>query len=106
MHSFPQDVIDAVLRHMNADHPDDSLAIVRGNGAPEATSAKMTGIDGGAGIWLVTEQGSDREMRISWSAPISERADIRREIVRLHTAALSRWPLSGGQNTEQLGSYL
>jgi hypothetical protein len=90
MHSFPQDVVEAVLSHMNADHVDDSIAIVHANGAPNATSASMTGIDGEAGTWSVTEQGSDRVLRVPWTAPITERAEIRREIVRLHTAALNR----------------
>jgi hypothetical protein len=90
MHSFPQEVVDAVLRHMNDDHTDDSLAIVRANGAANAISATMTGIDGTAGTWMVSEPDSERELLISWSEPITERAEIRREIVRLHTAALSR----------------
>jgi hypothetical protein len=90
MHSFPPDVVDAVLRHMNADHGDDSLAIVRANGAPGATSATMIHFDGEAGRWIATEPDADRELVIRWSEPITERAEIRREIVRLHTAALSR----------------
>ena len=43
---FPQEVVEAITRHMNADHAEDSLLIVRSLGdLPEATEARMTGLD-------------------------------------------------------------
>ena len=40
--SFPEQVVDAVLAHMNDDHTDDSLRIVQAFGHPDATAATMT----------------------------------------------------------------
>jgi hypothetical protein len=88
VHTFPDDVVTAVLRHMNDDHNTDSLVIVRANGVPDATGARMTGIDGDGGSWTVTTPAGEREVRIPWSGPISERPQIRREIVRLYEDAL------------------
>ncbi|BDI24162.1 DUF2470 domain-containing protein [Herbiconiux sp. L3-i23] len=88
MHTFPDDVVTAVLRHMNDDHNDDSLVIVRANGAPDASRARMTRIDGEAGTWVVTTPKGERELRVAWSTPITKRAEIRREIVLLHEEAL------------------
>ncbi|MFD1715101.1 DUF2470 domain-containing protein [Amnibacterium flavum] len=81
--------MSAVLRHMNADHNTDSLVIVRANGAPSASRATMTGLDGERGIWRVVEPEGERELVIPWSRPISERPEIRREIVALHEDALA-----------------
>jgi hypothetical protein len=89
VHTFADDVVAAVLRHMNDDHNPDSLVIVRAAGAPDATHAVMVGLDGEGGTWQVHDPRGVRELRIGWSQPISERAEIRREIVRLHTGALA-----------------
>ncbi len=87
MPTFPADIVTAVLAHMNGDHTDDNLAIVRAFADPLATSATMTGLDETAGYWA---WGDGRELRLPWSTTISERAEIRREIVLLHTEAIRR----------------
>ena len=50
-HAFDPAVVDAVLAHMNADHLEDNLLIVRAHGVPEATAASMSDADGEAGTW-------------------------------------------------------
>jgi len=85
--TFPPETIAAVLHHMNDDHNDDSLLIARAFGAPDATVATMTSLDETGGTWLVTAGDEQSELTVPWSTTISERAEIRREIVVLYDAA-------------------
>ena len=91
MTAFEPSVVQAVVAHMNGDHLDDNLLIVRANGAPEATAAAMKDADGDAGTWEVMgPEGPVGELRVPWpGGPISERAEIRREVVALYDAACS-----------------
>jgi hypothetical protein len=93
--SFDPAVVEAVLAHMNDDHTDDSLRIVRAFGRSAATAAEMVGLDEHGGVWwveVVDEAGGDgSELRVAWpSGPITERAEIRREVVALHDEAVRR----------------
>jgi hypothetical protein len=85
--SFPPDVVTAVLRHMNDDHRDDSLVIVRAFGLPEATSAKMTGFDRDRAWFQATVAGEPIELRVPWGTPVTERAQLRPAVVVLYTSA-------------------
>ncbi|WP_435771565.1 DUF2470 domain-containing protein [Nocardioides sp. SYSU DS0651] len=87
--AFDQETVDAVLAHMNGDHLDDNLLIVRAHGAPEATAASLSDVDGEAGTWTVMgPEGPIDDVRIPWpSGPITEREQIRREVVALYDAA-------------------
>jgi len=86
--TFSDDVVRAVLAHMNDDHLDDNLLIVRAFGQPEASAAVMSGLDGEAGVFTATVDGVDAEVRVPWPAgTITERAEIRREVVALYDAA-------------------
>ena len=87
MSAFSPDVVAAVLAHMNGDHTDDSLVIVRANGQPRATAAVMTGLDERSGLWEATVDGAAVAVRIDWSHIIEERKQIRQEIVKLYEAA-------------------
>jgi hypothetical protein len=88
MSTFPPEVVPAVLAHMNDDHTEDSLRIVRAFARPEATAAVMSGLDEHAGHWSATVDGATEEVRVPWpAAPISERAEIRREVVALYEQA-------------------
>jgi len=93
-HIFDSDVVAAILRHMNGDHTDDNLLIARAFAAeaePEITAAVMTGLDGDGGVWRITRAGVDEELRVPWpSGAISERPEVRREVVALYDAACER----------------
>ncbi|MFC6235630.1 DUF2470 domain-containing protein, partial [Leucobacter soli] len=84
MSEFDASVVAAVTGHMNGDHPEDNLLIARAFGAPDARESTMVGLDGAAGVWRVVDPAGERELRVEWpGGPVSERADIRREIVAL-----------------------
>jgi Protein of unknown function (DUF2470) len=84
------DAIAAVLTHMNGDHVDDNQLIARAFGDPAALGSVMTGVDEFGGTWKCTVGGIDTEVRVAWTGPISERAEIRREIVLVYEAACMR----------------
>ncbi|MCR2800424.1 DUF2470 domain-containing protein [Microbacterium sp. zg-Y818] len=88
-HTFDDETLVGVLRHMNDDHTDDSLLIARAFGCPDAVQATMAGFDGDGGDWVaVRADGSAQSVRVGWPhAPIAERRDVRREIVALYDAA-------------------
>lgn len=91
MIKFEQTVVDAVTGHMNGDHPEDNLLIVRAFGAPDATESTMVGVDGLGGVWQITDASGQREVRVEWpGGEISERPEIRREVVALYKAACER----------------
>jgi hypothetical protein len=93
--TFSDDIVSAVLAHMNSDHNDDNLTIVRAFADPHASSATMTGLDESFGYWVT---GDGLQVTLPWSVTISERPEIRREIVLLHSAASQR--LGAGYQTE------
>lgn len=89
MTTFSSEVVYAVLDHMNGDHNDDNLAIVRAFAEPDATGAVMTGFDGQTSRWDATVDGEVRAVAIAWPRPVVERADIRREVVNLYDQAVA-----------------
>ena len=93
-HDFDADVIAAVLRHMNGDHTDDNLLIARAFAEPSGEAidgAVMTGFDGDVGVWEISRGGSTSELRVPWpGGPITERREVRREVVALYDAACAR----------------
>jgi putative heme iron utilization protein len=91
---FDNEVVAAVVAHMNADHVEDSLVICRVFGdLPELTSAVMVGLDGDGADFEVDGPGGSGRVRVRWSEPISDRPRIREEIARLFHEAETR---SGG----------
>lgn len=86
---FDEDVVAAVARHMNEDHAQDSVLIVRAlGGFPDAAAATTTGLDGDAIEFSVTRPGAEPvTARIPWSAPLTERAQIRAEVTRMYHEA-------------------
>ena len=90
MAKFDAQTVTAVLSHMNGDHPDDNLLIARAFGDRAAESAVMTGLDGSAGMWNYTVKGTVHELSVPWSKTISERPEIRREVVVLFNAACAK----------------
>jgi hypothetical protein len=86
--TYAPEIVDAILRHMNGDHTDDNLLIARAFVNPAATAATMTGLDGDGGFWEVTVDGATTTASVAWPAgPITERAEVRREIVALYDEA-------------------
>ena len=87
---FSQDVVDAVARHMNTDHVADCLTIVRGAaGVPEASAARLADVDAEGATFVAFVDGAERPVRVAWSRPISERAEIRTEVVALYDASVA-----------------
>lgn len=92
-HRFDDAVVSAVLHHMNDDHRDDNLLIARAFSEESSgiSDAVMTGFDGDGGIWEVARGESRDELRVPWpGGAITERAEVRREIVALYDAACAR----------------
>lgn len=91
---FEPKVIAAICHHMNTDHAADTLVICQGaGGRPDAEGARMTGFDGAGADFAAVVDGSEIAIRVDWAAPLSERAEVRPEIVRLFTE--SKEQLSG-----------
>ena len=89
--NFDDAVISAVTSHMNDDHRDDSLLIAKAFGFPEATASTMTGLDDRAGHWRVTDAQGEHDLRVEWpTSPITERPQVRRQVVELYKAACAK----------------
>lgn len=81
--NIDQTVVRAVIEHMNSDHGADSILIARAQGFPQATSARMLGLDAQSGSWLVETADGPAELAIDWPIPIHERSDIRKAVVEV-----------------------
>jgi len=92
-HVFDEAALTGVLSHMNNDHNEDNILIARAfSPVPDVTQAHMTTFDGDAGQWhVVTADGTEDVIRVPWpGGPITERREVRREIVALYDAACAR----------------
>ncbi|GAA1702342.1 hypothetical protein GCM10009808_20330 [Microbacterium sediminicola] len=90
---FDDAIRAGVLGHMNDDHRDDNLLIARAFGAGgEVAASRMTDFDGDGGLWEVDlADGTSTEVRVPWpGGPITERPEIRREIVALYDESCRR----------------
>ncbi len=90
MPTFSDDIVAAVLHHMNDDHPDDNLLIARAFGDKDAWAATMISLDGDGGTWSYLIGDGEREVTVPWSGPITERPEIRREVVVLYDKACAK----------------
>lgn len=80
---------EAILAHMNTDHRDDGLMIVRAHGAPGAETAEMIDIDDATGTWAVTDgDGSASLVVVTWPEPLTSRRSARQQIVTVHDQAV------------------
>lgn len=92
---FSAEVVAAVTRHMNDDHPEDTLVICRGlGGEPDATAARMVDLDAEGGDYAITVDGTERTIRVPWGETLTERAQIRWEVVRMYRDSCLRLGLS------------
>lgn len=92
-HAFDDETLAGVLGHMNSDHSDDNLLIARAFGAdPAPVGSRMIGFDGDGGDWVVTSAGgASTDLRVPWpGGSITERREVRREIVALYDASCAR----------------
>lgn len=88
---FPALVVEQIMRHMNDDHAADSLLIVRAlGGQPQATTVRMTGLDADGIDFAATVAGVEVPVRVRFSCRLAERAQVRREVVRMHREAKQR----------------
>lgn len=88
---FSPDVVAAVLHHMNDDHVEDNVLIVRAFSDRDVRDATMHDLDEHGGTWRYVLDGEEHELHIPWPAgQIGERAEIRREIVALYDAACGK----------------
>ncbi|MEU5871487.1 biliverdin-producing heme oxygenase [Glycomyces sp. NPDC047369] len=83
---FEPKVVAAICHHMNHDHAADTLVICRGaGGQPGAHAARMTGFDGDGADFAAAVGGEEVVIRVDWARPLTERAEVRPEIVRIFT---------------------
>lgn len=76
---------------MNGDHPEDNLLIARAFGCPDATASSMIGLTAQLGVWRVADADGEHEVSVAWpGGTISERPEIRREVVALYKEACRR----------------
>ena len=87
---FSPEIVAAVLHHMNDDHTDDNALIVRAFAGVEPENARMVGLDHLGGDWAYEVDGQEHELRVPWTGEISERAEIRREVVVLYDRACEK----------------
>ena len=90
---FTPDVVAQIAHHMNGDHADDNLLIVRAfSPESEVIAATMIGFDGDGGEWRAQPlTGEEFVVRVPWpGGHIVERAEVRREIVALYDESCRR----------------
>ncbi|MGX7677845.1 DUF2470 domain-containing protein [Jatrophihabitans sp. DSM 45814] len=88
---FTPEVVAQIMRHMNEDHADDNVLIVQVLGElPSAERAMMSGMDADGIEFLARVTGRDVQVRLPWSERISERSQVRAEVVRLYEEAVQR----------------
>ncbi len=101
---FSPEVVAAIARHMNDDHADDNVTICRGLGdQPGTTAATMTGMGPDGITFAATVDGIDApvDVVIPWAEPITERAQVRLEVVRMHREASDALGLSVADGEHQ-----
>ena len=94
------DVVAAVSRQMNDDHTSDSLTMVRPL-CPAAISATVVGLDHASlHFAVVTSAGETVRVDLPWPGALTERADIRKYVVQLHSAACEQLGITPNDHAE------
>jgi hypothetical protein len=84
-------VVATVAAHMNNDHADDNVLIVRAfGGQPDATRAVMLGVDFEAVHFEATVGDRVVPVRVPFRRPITGRPEIRTEVTWLYHEACAR----------------
>ncbi|WP_250028716.1 DUF2470 domain-containing protein [Paractinoplanes maris] len=85
---FPPEVVDQIARHMNDDHADDNVLIVRAlGGMPAATAARVSGLDADAMEFKAVVDGIEVPVSVPFSERLTERRQVRAEAVRMYRDA-------------------
>jgi putative heme iron utilization protein len=85
---FPPEVVEQIARHMNDDHTDDNVLIVRAlGGVTTATAARVSGMDVDAMEFAAVVDGIQVPVRIPFSERLTERRQVRAEAVRMYREA-------------------
>lgn len=78
------DIVDAVVAHMNGDHADDNVVICRGvGGRADVESATMTGLDEHSIEFLADTPNGPTTVRIPFDEPLRDRPQIREAVARM-----------------------
>ena len=86
--TFEPEVVAQVARHMNDDHADDNVLIVRGlAGVDKATAARMAGLDADGMDFAAAVNGVEVPVRIPFRERLTERRQIRAEATRMYQEA-------------------
>ncbi|GIE96193.1 DUF2470 domain-containing protein [Paractinoplanes rishiriensis] len=85
---FPPEVVAQIARHMNDDHAEDNLLIVRAlGGAATATAATMSGMDQDAMEFTAVVDDIEVPIRIPFTHRLTERREVRSEASRMYREA-------------------
>ena len=85
---FPPEVVAQIAHHMNDDHADDNVLIVRGlGGVDAATAARMSGMDVDGMDFAAAVDGAEVPVRIPFQERLTERRQVRAEAVRMYREA-------------------
>ena len=85
---FPPEVVAQIAHHMNDDHAEDNVLIVRGLGGIDgATAARMSGLDVDAMEFAAVVDGVEVPVRIPFAERLTERRQVRAEAVRMYREA-------------------
>jgi putative heme iron utilization protein len=88
MNPFPPEVEAQIVTHINGDHADNLVLIVRAlGGMPQATAARMSGLDADAMEFAAAVDGIEVPVRIPFSERLSERSQVQTETVRMYRQA-------------------
>ncbi|GAA3350724.1 hypothetical protein GCM10020358_77710 [Amorphoplanes nipponensis] len=86
--TFTPEVVAQIARHMNDDHAEDNVLIVRGlGGISTASAARMSGLDSDGMDFEATVNGIAVPVRIPFSERLTERRQVRGETVRMYQQA-------------------
>jgi putative heme iron utilization protein len=86
--TFTPEVVAQIARHMNDDHAEDNVLIVRGlAGIGAASAARMSGLDADGMDFEATVDGIAVPVRIPFSERLTERRQVRGEAVRMYQQA-------------------
>jgi putative heme iron utilization protein len=85
---FPPEAVEQIARHMNENHAEDNVLIVRGlGGIRSATAAKVSGVDVDAMEFAAVVDEIEVPVRIPFGTRLTERRQVRTEAVRMYREA-------------------